>query len=146
MEPNPVCGKRILLVEDEPEGRRLLRTLLSVDGHIITEASTGKEACLVYAPGDFDFVITDYAMPEMKGDELARTIKCLVPAQRIIMITGMPWTLAGPNNPVDALLIKPVSLSEIREYLAAVMSRQSDNLPFPWCSSKFRKGIGLGLT
>lgn len=146
MERNPARGKRILLVEDEPDARLVLRSLLSVDDHIVTEATNGREACLLYAPGDFDFVITDYAMPEMKGDELTRTIKCLVPSQRIIMITGMPWTLAGPENPVDALLIKPVSLTEIREYLNAVLQRKPETLPFPWCASKFRKGIGLGLT
>jgi CheY-like chemotaxis protein len=146
MEQKPVYGKRILLVDDDPNARHILGCLLSFDQHTVVEAANGKEACLVYAPGDFDLVITDYEMPEMKGDELARTLKCLVPSQRVIMITGMPWTLAGPENPVDAVLIKPVTLDEMRQYIATVLSRDLRDLPFRWSNTKSGKGIGLGLT
>lgn len=146
MDSRRIFGKRILLVDDEPEARRMFRLLLSLDQHVVTEAADGKEACRIYAPGDFDLVITDYDMPEMKGDELAQTIKCLVPTQRVIMITGVPWRLAGPENPVDAVLIKPVSLDELRQYIGAVLSRQSEKLPFRWATSKSGKSLGLGLT
>jgi len=146
MDSKRVIGKRILLVDDEPAARRVLRLLLGLDKHIVTEAANGNEACRLYAPGDFDLVITDYEMPDMKGDELARTIKCLVPSQRVIMITGMPWKLAGPENPVDAVLIKPISLEELRQYVAVVVSGDSQNLPFRWSTSKSGKSIGLGLT
>jgi DNA-binding response OmpR family regulator len=146
MDSKRIYGKRILLVDDEPEARHILNRLLSFDQHTVTEAANGKEACLLYSPGDFDLVITDYEMPEMKGDELARTLKCLVPSQRVIMITGLPWTLAGPNNPVDAVLIKPVTLDEMRQYITAVLTRDPKNPPFSWSKSKSGKGIGLGLT
>jgi hypothetical protein len=53
-------------------------------------------------------------MPLMKGDELARTIKCLVPSQRILMITGVPEKLSA-ENPVDAVMLKPVTLEELRQ-------------------------------
>jgi len=146
MDSKRTLGKRILLVDDEPEARFILNRLLSVDQHLVTEAANGKEACLLYAPGDFDLVITDYDMPEMKGDELARTLKCIMPTQRVIMITGLPWTLAGPTNPVDAVLIKPVTLDEVRDYISAVLAREPKHLPFRWSNSKSGKGIGLGLT
>lgn len=134
------------MVDDDPDARHVISCLLSIDQHVVTEAANGKEACQMYTPGDFDLIITDYDMPEMKGDELARTIKCLVPSQRVIMITGLPWTLAGPENPVDAVLIKPVSLTEMRQYISAVLSDASRRLPFRWSNSKSGKGIGLGLT
>ena len=145
MDSKKILGKRILLVDDDPEARQVLKLLLLVNQHSVTEAPNGKQACLLYAPGEFDLIITDYKMPEMMGDELARTIKCIVPSQRIIMITGVPWALGGPNNPVDAVLIKPVTLDELRLYMVAVLSRQSENLPFRWSTSKSGKSIGLGL-
>jgi len=144
MEYQRITGRRILLVDDVAEARRLLNLLLSFDQHVVTEAANGREACLLYAPGDFDLVITDYDMPVMKGDELAKAIKCLVPTQRVIMITGSESMTAGPNNPVDAVVMKPVTLEEMRRCIAGVMSQASKQAPFRWLNSKPVKSIGLG--
>jgi CheY-like chemotaxis protein len=114
MEFRNGLGKRILLVDDDPDVRAALKMLLSMDEHCIVEAENGRQACFLFSPGDFDLVITDYEMPLMKGDELARTIKCLVPSQRIIMITGVPEKLCT-ENPVDAVMLKPVTLEELRQ-------------------------------
>jgi CheY-like chemotaxis protein len=115
-------NKRILLVDDEPSVRQALSLLLNVDRHTVVEASNGKEACHRYTPGMFDLVITDYSMPEMKGDELARTIKCLVPTQRILMISAYAPQVYSPENPVDALLPKPFSLEQLRQTITAMFA------------------------
>ncbi len=140
MEAKRILGKRILLVEADTAARRILKLLLGLDQHTVTEAANGKQACLQYAPGDFDLVLTDFEMPEMKGDELARTIKCFVPAQPIIMITGALGTLASKDNPVNAVLIKPVTLDEMRACIAEVLSREAPQ-PSRSCSSA---NLGLG--
>lgn len=145
MEHQRVTGKRILLVDDDAEARHLLQCLLTLDEHVVTECENGKQACFIYTPGDYDLVITDYDMPEMKGDELTRVIKCLVPSQPVVMITGLPWALGGPENPVNAVLIKPVTLQELRRYIAAVLSPETRHLPFRWRNSKSGKSMGLGL-
>jgi len=142
-EPERVLRKRILVVDDDPDTRNLLRLLLSIDQHSVVEAGNGREACLAYTPGEFDLILTDYEMPEMKGDELARTIKCLSPSQRIIMITGVPWKAGGDDNPVDAVLIKPVTLGEIRQFISAVLSCDY-NADGP-SRGRTRNRIGLGL-
>jgi len=115
-------SKRILIVEDEPGVRQILSLLLRGDGHTVAEAQNAEEACLMYAPGDFDLVITDYAMPGMKGDELARTIKCLVPSQPILMLTAFAPDVCRPENPVDAVLEKPFTLLALRQLMALLMS------------------------
>ena len=112
------CGKRILVVEDEPGVRETLKMLLHLDGHKVVTARDGAEACLHYTPGDFDLVITDYAMPEMNGDELARTIKCLVPSQPILMLTAYAAEVCNANNPVDAVLEKPFSIEALRQMIS----------------------------
>lgn len=114
MSPERILRKRILIVDDEPAVREALKLLLCFDGHIVTEAENGKKACLLYAPGDYDLVITDFAMPEMKGDELARTIKCLVPTQPILMLTAFLEQARGVENPVDAVLGKPFTMEDLR--------------------------------
>jgi len=131
MDSNRVLGKRILLVDDEPAVRRILTLLLSQEQYLVTPAAHGKEAFRLFAAGQFDLVVTDYEMPEMKGDELARTIKALVPSQRIIMLTGTPWGLEQPDNPVDEVLIKPIGLEALRQAVARVLSRPSENLVLP---------------
>jgi CheY-like chemotaxis protein len=122
-------GKRVLLVDDDPQARKVLKLFLSIDQHTITEAENGREACLKYCPGEFDLVVTDYDMPVMKGDELTRTIKCLVPTQRIIMVTGLPGDLWGQNNPVDTLLIKPITIAELRQAVSTVLSPMFKKVP-----------------
>jgi len=92
--------------------------LLRLDGHQVVTARDGMEACHRYAPGDFDLVITDYSMPEMKGDELARTIKCLVPSQPILMLTAYASEVCNADNPVDAVLEKPFTIEALRQMIS----------------------------
>lgn len=117
MQPGITYGKRILVVEDEPGVRETLKMLLQLDGHKVVTARDGMEACHRYTPGDFDLVITDYSMPEMKGDELARTIKCLVPSQPILMLTAYAAELSNADNPVDAVLEKPFTIEALRRMI-----------------------------
>ncbi len=117
MQADKILPRRILIVDDEPTIRETLRLLLRFDGHLVTEAADGRQACLTYAPGDFDLVITDHTMPEMNGDELARTIKCLVPSQPMLMLTAQAGKVCSPDNPVDAVLEKPFTLSALRQML-----------------------------
>ncbi len=115
-----VRGKRILLVDDEPEVRTSIGMLLELDGHIITEASNGAEAVDLFSSGHFDLVATDSEMLGMKGDELARRIKQLVPQQPMLMITGYAPELDF-RNPVDAILHKPFTMEELRHAIASVL-------------------------
>ena len=125
-KPSPgsqgVFGKRILLADDEPAVRETMKLLLGLDAHTVVEAVNGREALNLFTKESFDLVITDYAMPVMKGDELASGIKRLSPSQPILMITGSANNDAFVVNPVDALLNKPFTLTELRESIAGVLA------------------------
>lgn len=127
--PPKVLRKRILVAEDEPGVREALVLLLSLDGHNVTEATNGKEALEIFQTDRFDVVITDYAMPTMKGDELAANINHLKPTQPVIMISAHAQTLADSGNPltgIKVVLAKPFMLADLREALANVLADQGE--------------------
>jgi CheY-like chemotaxis protein len=72
---------------------------------------------------DVDLVITDYAMPGMKGDELAAAIKAKAPLQPIVMITAYAEMLQSSGKKlagVDFLISKPFLLEHLREAISSV--------------------------
>ena len=122
MRQNIIRGKRILLVDDEASVRESFRALLQIDDHTITEAKNGAEALDLFTKGQFDLVMTDFEMPVMKGNELAVRIKKLAPKQPILMITAHGKELGDSENPVDSILNKPLTLDELREAIATLLS------------------------
>ena len=119
--PDKVLGKRILLADDQQEVREMTRMMLDMDEYIVTEAANGREALDLFAPDRFDLVITDYVMPEMKGDELARSIKRLAPSEPILMITGSAQELGARQMFVDAVLNKPFAFEDLRQAIAQLL-------------------------
>ena len=113
--PN-LSGKRILYADDEADGREIISLGLGTCGVQVTQTSDGQTALDLYASGKFDVVLTDYSMPGLKGDELARQIKALHPTQRVVMLTGFGDNLlqGGQCPPyLDALINKPCSLNAL---------------------------------
>jgi CheY-like chemotaxis protein len=114
--------KRILLVDDQRSVREAIGLLLRLDAHTVVEAADGVEALALFKPGSFDLVITDFEMPQMKGNELAARIKQACPAQPVLMITAYAELLGGSDNHIDALLDKPFRLEDLRRAMAELLS------------------------
>jgi CheY-like chemotaxis protein len=117
-EPNKVIPKHILLVDDDPDVRDTVKLFLQLDEHTVTEAKNGREALEMFTPDCFDLVISDYTMPEMRGDELAAKVKHLAPSQPILMLTGSAEMREGSGPQVDAVLTKPFSIGDLRAAIA----------------------------
>lgn len=114
-------GKRILLADDQQSVREAISLLLSLDEHEVIEAANGAEALDLFMRDHFDLVITDFEMPNMKGNELAARIKRVSPSQPILMITAYAERLGDSDNPVDALLNKPFQLEDLRQAIARLL-------------------------
>ena len=79
---------RILVIDDEPQVRRLIRQMLSRAGHEVAEAADGAEgleSIRVQAP---DVIITDILMPNKEGIETIREVRREVPTLPILVISG----------------------------------------------------------
>jgi CheY-like chemotaxis protein len=75
----------------------------------------------LFKPDHFDLVITDFEMPQMKGNELAMRIKQVSPLQPILMITAYAERLDNADNPVDAVLNKLFQLEDLRRTVAELL-------------------------
>jgi CheY-like chemotaxis protein len=121
-EPKRIIGKRILLVEDDPGARESIKLLLSIDRHIVTEASGGEQALELLKGQSFDLVILDYFMPGMRGSQLALHIKEIAPALPTVMITAYVEKLSASEKPVDAVIGKPFGIEVLRQAIARFLS------------------------
>jgi CheY-like chemotaxis protein len=119
-----VSGLQILVVDDEPAVNEAIKMMLEYDGHAVQTASNGKEALSLLEQGSFDVVMTDYSMPEMRGDALAIAIKQRLPNQPIVMITAHADVLKSSGNPltgVNFLISKPFLLEDLRTAITSVL-------------------------
>lgn len=125
MNKTQIASRKILVVDDEPLVCDAVKMMLTFDGHSVDTASSAKEALAKFEAGRFDVVITDYAMPSMKGDELAAAIKRIVPSQPVVMVTAYAEMLRASGQPlsgVDFVISKPFLLEHLREAIQKLTS------------------------
>lgn len=101
---------RILIVDDEPDVRFLLKVVFEGAGHEVIEAANGEAAlvCMAQQPA---IVVTDLMMPVMDGNELIRRIRAdgSMSAIPILAVTANPSGVVG----ADAVVKKPFGRNEI---------------------------------
>jgi two-component system KDP operon response regulator KdpE len=125
---------RILVVDDESQIRRVMRTTLAMHGYEVIEATNGIEALGLVRSSDYDLVLLDVNMPGKSGVETCREIRVLGSNPAIIMITVRD----SATDKVDALdagadgyITKPFGISELLARIRSVLRRTVDSPPFP---------------
>jgi two-component system cell cycle sensor histidine kinase/response regulator CckA len=99
---------RILVIDDERSVLDAIRMTLEHYGFGVTTCTSGLKAIEVFKTGKFDAVVTDYAMPELKGDDLAAMIKEISPGCPILMLTAHAEMVDRKKlKTVDCVLSKP---------------------------------------
>jgi CheY-like chemotaxis protein len=81
---------RVLLVDDQPELRRLFQRSLTKAGHLVVTAENGRKAVALVAEQEFDVVISDVRMPDMNGVELLRALHAEDPDLPVLLVSGSP--------------------------------------------------------
>jgi signal transduction histidine kinase len=124
--PTPTATLKILVVEDEPLVREVICVYLAEDQHEVVTAENGRDGLEKFQAGTFDLVMTDRAMPEMNGDQLAMEVKKLRPEQPIVLLTGFGDLMAGSGEQpqgVDLVVSKPFTLATLRNAIAKTTGR-----------------------
>ncbi len=130
LQPTEEEGERsvrplhVLVVDDHPGIREIVSAYLAEDRHVVETAGDATEALKKFRADRFDLVITDRAMPEVSGHELAASIKEIEPLRPVIMLTGFDDLIeanGGPSRNVDLVLNKPARLGDLRKAILEVM-------------------------
>ncbi len=115
---------KVLVVDDESRVREVITAYLRAEGHTVTTASSGREGIEQFRAQPFDMVVTDRAMPEMSGDQMASLIKQLRPEVPVVLLTGfgalIEVTGSQPKD-VDVVLSKPVTLAALRKTIESLL-------------------------
>jgi two-component system, cell cycle response regulator DivK len=119
-------SKRILVVEDQPDNRQIIRDMLAPTGYEITEVENGDDALAAIAKQQPDLILMDIQLPVMDGYEATRRIKADPALRSIPIIAVTSYALSGEENKAraagcDEYVPKPFSprhlLAKIRNFL-----------------------------
>ena len=117
--------KKILVVDDESDIRKLLKEYLELEDYLVYTAQNGSEAmeCIKYHP---DFIILDVNMPDMDGYEVCEKIRDYVncPILFLTARTEEKDRINGLKSGGDDYMIKPFSMEELLARIEAHLRRE----------------------
>ena len=121
----PITAPHILVVDDNPEIREIIRILLTGEGYEITEAADGIRALKELERCDFDLIILDIMLPSMNGYEVCQKIreKSNAPILFLSARTTDSDKILGFSSGGDDYLAKPFSYSELLGRTKALIRR-----------------------
>jgi CheY-like chemotaxis protein/two-component sensor histidine kinase len=127
LEPNLKADARtgeplvILAVDDDPLVLENTSAMLAAQGHKVLSANSAKEALEVLGKEGVDLIITDYAMPGMTGEELAKRVMADAPQLPILMVSGYASLPERARSTVPRLG-KPFKEQELSRAISKVMA------------------------
>ena len=121
-------GKKILLVEDEPEFRLALRTRLEANGYDIIEAEDGATGLNTARHQNPNLIILDVMLPKMDGFKVARLLKFdlkykNIPLMMLTVMSQKSDRKMGRSVGADAYMTKPYQPQELLNTISTLVSR-----------------------
>ena len=132
--PDPGAGaaiqtaaKKILIVEDDALNMKLLHDLLAVRGHIILQATDGREALELARANRPDLILMDMQLPEVSGLEVTKWIKEDDDLKSIPVIAVTAFAMKGDEEKIreggcEAYIAKPISVTNFLETVQRFLS------------------------
>ena len=122
----------ILVVDDDPEIRRLLSRFLSEQGFKVAAAGSRADFEARMLDGQFDLVILDVMLPDGSGLDICRSLRSRNPGICIILVTALKEEvdrIVGLELGADDYIGKPFSPRELVARIRAVLRRAGENAP-----------------
>lgn len=118
-------GRSVLLVEDDPRVRRVLRLALQDEGYRVTEAATGEDGLTALGGGTHDVVLLDLMLPDTDGFEVCRQIRRQsdVPVIMVTARTDSHDVVGGLEAGADDYVTKPLVAKELSARIRALLRR-----------------------
>jgi two-component system, cell cycle sensor histidine kinase and response regulator CckA len=118
----------ILVVDDEPEVRKLVGAMLSREGHAVTISDSGEHALNAFqkCASHIDLLLTDVVSPGMSGPMLADRLVEAQPDLRVLFMSGFDGTQVVQRYVVErgySLLVKPFTMEQLRQKVRAVLAQ-----------------------
>ena len=121
-------GKTILVVDDEPEIRKLVGAMVGQLGYNVLTADSGEHALTLYRHhSPLELLITDVVAPGMSGPMLADKLSAQQPGLRVLFISGYDNTHVVQKYVVEkghALLAKPFTVAELKAKVKELLSAE----------------------
>lgn len=125
----PLCGGRVLVVDDAEANRELLTVILTALGLKVDVAESGLEALRLFSSEAFDLVLMDVQMPGMDGLDCTRAIRSSGPAGAKVPILALTANVGREDHEaclaagMNGRLSKPISIPDLTAALAEFLQR-----------------------
>jgi CheY-like chemotaxis protein len=128
--------KTVLIAEDNPINRELLRELLEIRGYAVAEACNGEEALAMVEQTPPDILLLDIGMPVLDGFAVVRKLRENPRFASLPVVAVTAYAMQGDSEKImksgfDGYLSKPVSSSLLAQELDRLSSRQNSSKRLP---------------
>lgn len=106
----------VLVIDDDPEMRKMLFEVLSDDGYSVETVENGGQAIKSCQKLSFDVALIDIELPDIKGTDLLTELKKIQPKMIKIIITGHPSienAMKSVNRKADGYILKPFDITSL---------------------------------
>jgi PAS domain S-box-containing protein len=122
-QPTRLTGKRVLVVDADPEVRRSAHVMLSQLGCEVDAAKDAQESQQLARTIGYDVIVGDIRLPDLSGYEFFSAMKEIAPRTPIVLMTGFGWDanhsiVRARQEGLASVLYKPFRLDRIREAVA----------------------------
>lgn len=133
-QPNPYAGMKVLVIDDDPTQRLLMRDVLEASGYIVDEAADGPEGIALAYQTMPDLIILDILMPKLNGFSVCAEIR------RIEKTNNIPILIATGINDAEAIqraftlgasdfVIKPITWNVLALRIKFMLRNNASTIP-----------------
>ena len=120
---------KILVVDDDPSSRELMRELLEASGHVVSEAENGKTALELIRKRKPDLVFLDLQMPLRDGFSVIRELRHELQFRNLPVVAVTASAMIGDRERAitagfDSYIAKPIDLCQVEAQVAIIGSKR----------------------